>query len=187
MIPLLVAKLKEFERRKAAKALIARRLLTFVWRRRIRKLKELKRKEQEQARRDAAMSSKLKKAAGKKDKGKKAAGGGGGSTRHLLPHEIMEVIPSPRDAAKGGRTPRGGAPPSHRAAVKLSKQRAGEGGGGAGGDGAAVGVWSSANPQKANWCSRTSEAAGPAATTCKSRRCHPSRCRRPLRRSITRM
>ena len=106
MIPRLVAKLKEFERRKAAKALIARRLLTFVWRRRIRKLKELKRKEQEQARRDAAMSSKLKKAAGKKDKGKKAAGGGGGSTRHLLPHEIMEVIPSPRDAAKGGR-PRG--------------------------------------------------------------------------------
>ena len=101
MIPRLVAKLKEFERRKAAKALIARRLLTFVWRRRIRKLKELKRKEQEQARRDAAMSSKLKKAAGKKDKGKKAAGGGGGSTRHLLPHEIMEVIPSPRDAAKG--------------------------------------------------------------------------------------
>jgi len=51
MIPRLVAKLKEFERRKAAKALIARRLLTFVWRRRIRKLKELKRKEQEQARR----------------------------------------------------------------------------------------------------------------------------------------
>ena len=51
MIPLLVAKLREFERRKAAKALIARRLLTFVWRRRIRKLKELKRKEQEQARR----------------------------------------------------------------------------------------------------------------------------------------
>ena len=38
MIPVLVAKLKEFERRKAAKALIARRLLTFVWRRRIRKL-----------------------------------------------------------------------------------------------------------------------------------------------------
>jgi len=38
MIPIIVAKLKEFERRKAAKALIARRLLTFVWRRRIRKL-----------------------------------------------------------------------------------------------------------------------------------------------------
>jgi len=38
MIPLIVAKLKEFERRKAANARIARRLLTHVWRRRSRKL-----------------------------------------------------------------------------------------------------------------------------------------------------
>ena len=51
-----MAKIKEYERRKAAKALVARRLLTYVWRRRIRKLRELKKRADEQARRDAAMS-----------------------------------------------------------------------------------------------------------------------------------
>ena len=56
MIPRIVAKIKEYERRKAAKALVARRLLTYVWRRRIRKLRELKKRADEQARRDAAMS-----------------------------------------------------------------------------------------------------------------------------------
>ena len=54
-----MAKIKEFERQKAAKALVARRLLTHVWRRRIRKLRELKKRADEQARRDATMSSKL--------------------------------------------------------------------------------------------------------------------------------
>ena len=56
MIPRIVAKIKEYERQKAAKALVARRLLTYVWRRRIRKLRELKKRADEQARRDAAMS-----------------------------------------------------------------------------------------------------------------------------------
>ena len=59
MIPRIVAKIKEFERQKAAKALVARRLLTHVWRRRIRKLRELKKRADEQVRRGAAMRSRL--------------------------------------------------------------------------------------------------------------------------------
>ena len=84
------------------------------------------------------MSSKLKKAAGKKDKGKKAGGGTGGSTRHLMPHEILEAMGSPRDAAKGGTRPRA-ATAGMVAAVKLSKQRSAEGGGGTGGGGMGFG------------------------------------------------
>ena len=56
MIPRIVTKIEEYERLKAAKALVARRLLTYVWRRRIRKLRELKKRADEQARRDVAMS-----------------------------------------------------------------------------------------------------------------------------------
>ena len=92
------------------------------------------------------MSSKLKKAAGKKDKGKKAGGGAGGSTRHLMPHEILDAMGSPRDAAKGMTRPRA-ATAGMQAAVKLSKQRSkelssggGMGGGGMGGGGMAGGM-----------------------------------------------
>lgn len=86
------------------------------------------------------MSSKLKKAAGKKDKGKKAGGGTGGSTRHLMPHEILDAMGSPRDAAKGMTRPRA-ATAGMQAAVKLSKQRSKElsSGGGMGGGGMAGG------------------------------------------------
>ena len=92
------------------------------------------------------MSGKLKKAAGKKDKGKKAGGGTGGSTRHLMPHEILDAMGSPRDAAKGMTRPRA-ATAGMQAAVKLSKQRSkelssggGMGGGGMGGGGMAGGM-----------------------------------------------
>ena len=87
------------------------------------------------------MSSKLKKAAGKKDKGKKAGGGAGGSTRHLMPHEILDAMGSPRDAAKGMTRPRA-ATAGMQAAVKLSKQRSKElsSGGGMGGGGMAGGM-----------------------------------------------
>ena len=84
------------------------------------------------------MSSKLKKAAGKKEKGKKAGGGTGGNTRHLMPHEILEAMGSPRDAAKGGTRPRA-ATAGMVAAVKLSKQRSAEAGGGGGTGGGGVG------------------------------------------------
>ena len=84
------------------------------------------------------MSSKLKKAAGKKEKGKKAGGGTGGNTRHLMPHEILEAMGSPRDAAKGGTRPRA-ATAGMVAAVKLSKQRSAEGGGGGGTGGGGMG------------------------------------------------
>lgn len=141
MIPIIVTKIKEFERKKAAKALVARKMLVYVWRRRIRKLKELKKKAEEQSRREAAMSSKLKKAAGKKEKGKKAAG----SQRHMMPHEIASVIgdmvTSPREMTT---KPKKGQPV--QAAVKLSQQRSslekqgGGGGGGMSGSGMAGGM-----------------------------------------------
>ena len=44
-MPILVEKIKFFEKKKQAKVVLERNLITWIWRRRIRKLKDLKKKE----------------------------------------------------------------------------------------------------------------------------------------------
>ena len=115
MIPRIVAKIKEFERKKAAKKVVERGLVSWIWRRRIRKLKKLKQQADEAEKKAKALMGK------KKNKEEKNKG------RQMLPHEITNVI---GDMGSAKEQTRKGGP--EKTAVKLSRQpQASTGGGGA--------------------------------------------------------
>ena len=58
-VPIIVKKIEEFKKKKEAKLVLERCLLSWIWRRRIRKLKEMKRKADE-AKRKAEEEAKAK-------------------------------------------------------------------------------------------------------------------------------
>ena len=51
MVPIIVKKIEEFQKKKEGKKMVERNLVAWIWRRRIRKLKEMKRKQDEMLRR----------------------------------------------------------------------------------------------------------------------------------------
>jgi len=60
MVPIIVKKIEEFQKKKEGKKMIERNLVAWIWRRRIRKLKEMKRKNDEILRRKAEAKKALK-------------------------------------------------------------------------------------------------------------------------------
>ena len=128
MVPIITKKIQEFQKRKLGKQVVERGLLRWVWKRRVRKLKEMKRKaeeakrkaEEEKARAAAAAASKAKNAVlnavglGKKeDKKKHDTELDSGQI-----HDILANMPS-----GGGHGDGKGARPGHRQTLNASKTK----------------------------------------------------------------
>ena len=88
MVPIIVKKIEEFQRRKHGKVVVERCLLAWIWRRRIRKLREMKRKldELKARRRSVFLGAAQKKRAGERKKEMKA------KQEVLAKEEILEVL-----------------------------------------------------------------------------------------------